>query len=106
VSSEPIISVRALTKRFSSTLALSQVDFNIQAGEVHALVGENGAGKSTLINLLAGELQPDTGEIFYQGEKIRIRDPHHAQQLGISVVYQELALCPNLSAAEKPSFAF
>jgi ribose transport system ATP-binding protein len=103
VSSEPIISVRGLTKGFASTIALNQVDFDIQAGEVHALVGENGAGKSTLINLLAGELQPDAGEIFYQGEKTRIRDPHHAQQLGISVVYQELALCPNLSAAENIS---
>ena len=101
--SKPIISVRSLTKRFASTLALNQVDFEIRAGEVHALVGENGAGKSTLINLLAGELQPDAGEIFYQGEPIRIRGPHHAQQLGISVVYQELALCPNLSAAENIS---
>jgi len=103
VISKPIISVRSLTKRFASTLALNQVDFEIRAGEVHALVGENGAGKSTLINLLAGELQPDAGEIFYQGEPIRIRSPHHAQQLGISVVYQELALCPNLSAVENIS---
>ncbi len=103
MSSEPIIAVRALTKRFSSTVALNQVDFDIRVGEVHALVGENGAGKSTLINLLAGELQPDAGEIFYRGKEIRIRNPHHAQQLGISVVYQELALCPNLSAAENIS---
>jgi len=103
VISKPIISVRALTKRFASTIALNQVDFDIRPGEVHALVGENGAGKSTLINLLAGELQPDTGEIYYRDEQIRIRDPHHAQQLGISVVYQELALCPNLSAAENIS---
>lgn len=101
--SKPIISVRALTKRFSSTTALSRVDFDIRPGEVHALVGENGAGKSTLINLLAGELQPDAGEIYYRDEQIRIRSPHHAQQLGISVVYQELALCPNLSAAENIS---
>ena len=101
--SKPIISVRALTKRFASTIALNQVDFDIRPGEVHALVGENGAGKSTLINLLAGELQPDTGEIYYRDEQIRIRGPHHAQQLGISVVYQELALCPNLSAAENIS---
>jgi ABC-type sugar transport system ATPase subunit len=103
VISKPIISVRALTKRFASTIALNQVDFDIRPGEVHALVGENGAGKSTLINLLAGELQPDTGEIYYRDEQIRIRGPHHAQQLGISVVYQELALCPNLSAAENIS---
>jgi ABC-type sugar transport system ATPase subunit len=103
VSRKPIISVRSLTKRFASVLALDRVDFDIEAGEVHALVGENGAGKSTLINLLAGELQPDTGEIFYQTEELRIRDPHHAQKLGISVVYQELALCPNLSAAQNIS---
>jgi ABC-type sugar transport system ATPase subunit len=103
VSVHPIIFARAISKRFGSTLALDRVDLILHPGEVHALLGENGAGKSTLINILAGELQPDAGEIFIHGEKIRFKDPHHASSLGISVVYQELSLCPNLTAAQNIS---
>jgi ribose transport system ATP-binding protein len=103
VSVHPIIFARGISKRFGSTLALDRVDLILHPGEVHALLGENGAGKSTLINILAGELQPDAGEIFIHGEKIRFRDPHHASSLGISVVYQELSLCPNLTAAQNIS---
>jgi ABC-type sugar transport system ATPase subunit len=95
VNVHPIIFARGISKRFGSTQALDRVD--------HALLGENGAGKSTLINILAGELQPDAGEILVQGEKVRLKDPHHASSLGISVVYQELSLCPNLSAAQNIS---
>jgi ABC-type sugar transport system ATPase subunit len=100
VSVHPIIFARGISKRFGNTQALKSVDFILNPGEVHALLGENGAGKSTLINILAGELQPDLGEIFVGGEQVRIRDPHHASCLGISVVYQELSLCPNLTAAQ------
>jgi ABC-type sugar transport system ATPase subunit len=103
VSVHPIIFARGISKRFGSTLALDRVDLILHPGEVHALLGENGAGKSTLINILAGELQPDAGEIFIHGEKIRFKDPHHASSLGISVVYQELSLCPNLTAAQNIS---
>jgi ABC-type sugar transport system ATPase subunit len=103
VSTSPIISARGISKRFGNTLALKGVDLFVQAGEVHALLGENGAGKSTLINILAGELQPDSGDLFVHGERVRLKDPHHASSLGISVVYQELSLCPNLTAAQNIS---
>jgi ABC-type sugar transport system ATPase subunit len=103
VNVPPIISARGISKRFGNTVALKGVDFVLHPGEVHALLGENGAGKSTLINILAGELQPDAGEILVNGEPVRFKDPHHASSLGISVVYQELSLCPNLTAAQNIS---
>jgi ABC-type sugar transport system ATPase subunit len=103
VGNHPIIFARGVSKRFGNTLALKSVDFILHPGEVHALLGENGAGKSTLINILAGELQPDTGEIFVRGNQVRFKDSHHASSLGISVVYQDLSLCPNLTAAQNIS---
>jgi ABC-type sugar transport system ATPase subunit len=103
VSVHPIIFARGVSKRFGSTLALDRVDFILHPGEVHALLGENGAGKSTLINIFAGEFQPDAGEIFVDGERVRFKNPNHASSLGISVVYQELSLCPNLTAAQNIS---
>ncbi len=103
VSIHPIIFACGISKRFGNTQALQSVDLTLHPGEVHALLGENGAGKSTLINILAGELQPDAGDIFVRGEQVRLKDPQHASSLGISVVYQELSLCPNLTAAENIS---
>jgi ABC-type sugar transport system ATPase subunit len=103
VSTHPTIFARGICKRFGNTRALNSVDLTLQSGEVHALLGENGAGKSTLINILAGELQPDAGELFVNGERVRFKSPRHASALGISVVYQELSLCPNLSAAQNIS---
>jgi ABC-type sugar transport system ATPase subunit len=103
VSIHPVIFALGISKRFGNTLALKSVDLILHPGEVHALLGENGAGKSTLINILAGELQPDAGEIFVRGERVRFKNPHHASSLGISVVYQELSLCPNLTAAQNIS---
>jgi ribose transport system ATP-binding protein len=97
---EPIIALNHITKRFASTLALDRVSLEVRPGEVHALVGENGAGKSTLINILAGELQPDSGDIFFQNRPTTFVSPFDSQRMGISVVYQELALCPNLTIAE------
>jgi ABC-type sugar transport system ATPase subunit len=70
VSIHPIIFARGISKRFGNTLALKGVDLIVHSGEVHALLGENGAGKSTLINILAGELQPDSGDVFICGERI------------------------------------
>ena len=84
--------------------ALDDVSLIVYPGEIHAIVGENGAGKSTLMNILAGELQPDDGYIVFAGEPRTIPNPFVSQQMGISVVYQELALCPNLSIAENISF--
>ncbi len=99
-TASPIIELRHITKQFPGVRALDNVSMTFYPGQVHAILGENGAGKSTLINILAGELQPDSGQIVFQGQPQVISDPHVSQQLGISVVYQELALCPNLSIAE------
>ena len=102
---QPAIALNEISKRFGATQALNKVSIAIRRGEVHGLVGENGAGKSTLINVLSGELQADTGEILLCGHRVRWRDPHHASTNGISVVHQELSLCPNLTAAENIGLA-
>jgi len=96
----PVIEARGITKEFPGTLALDRVDFQLLPGEIHALVGENGAGKSTLMLIMAGVHHPDAGELLLYGRPIKPRDPHHAQQLGISTVFQDLALAPNMSVAE------
>ncbi len=100
---EPIIRFENITKQFPGVRALDRVSFSILPGEIHAIIGENGAGKSTLMNLLAGELQPDAGTIYYRGKPQSIPNPHASQQLGLSVVFQESALCPNLTVAENIS---
>jgi len=99
----PIIRLENITKKFPGVVALDRINLSIMPGEVHAIVGENGAGKSTLMNLLAGELQPDEGTIFFEGIPQVITDPLVSQKLGISVVFQELALCQNLTIAENIS---
>lgn len=99
----PIIQLENISKTFPGVQALDQISLDIYPGEIHAIIGENGAGKSTLMNILAGELQPDSGRIIYQGQVRRIPNPYTSQQMGISVVHQELALCPNLSIAENVS---
>jgi len=95
-----LVETKKITKLFPGTIALDQVDFDLQPGEIHAIAGENGAGKSTLMLLLAGVHQPDGGELLIAGEPVRLRDPNHSQQKGISTVFQELALAPNMSVAE------
>lgn len=95
-----ILEMRDIVKRFPGVLAVNEARFDLQAGEVHCLVGENGAGKSTLMKILAGALPMDSGEIRLFGEAIHIHSPHHAQQLGISMIYQEFNLIPYLSIAE------
>jgi ribose transport system ATP-binding protein len=92
--------MRGIRKSFPGVLALDDVAFECCAGEVHAVVGENGAGKSTLMKILAGVHQPDSGEIFIQGSSVRIASPHEAQELGISIIYQELNLLPDLNVAQ------
>src|SRR5690606_38194180 len=98
--SSPLLETKGLTKVFPSTVALSDVDLTLYAGEVHVLVGENGAGKSTLIKLITGVYPKDTGTILLEGKEIDPRSPGHAQELGISAVYQEINLIPTLSVAE------
>ena len=97
---ENILEVRGITKSFPGTKALTNVDFSLRRGEVHALVGENGAGKSTLMNIIDGVLAPDEGEIRVEGIKVSIRNPHEAQGYGIGFVHQEIALCQHVSVAE------
>lgn len=99
----PIIQLEAITKQFPGVRALDNVSFAIYPGEIHAVIGENGAGKSTLMNILTGELQPDSGRVLFKDKPQVIPNPYVAQQLGISVVHQELALCANLSVAENIS---
>jgi simple sugar transport system ATP-binding protein len=95
-----ILSMEGIHKAFPGVRALEDVDFALRAGEVHALVGENGAGKSTLIKVLTGVEHPDAGTITLDGKQIQVKSPQHAQTLGISTVYQEINLCPNLTVAE------
>ncbi|WP_033218578.1 sugar ABC transporter ATP-binding protein [Kitasatospora phosalacinea] len=97
---QPVLEVRGIRKEFPGVVALDGVDFRLFPGEVHALMGENGAGKSTLIKVLTGVYQSDGGEVVLAGERVRIAGPLQAQQAGISTVYQEVNLCPNLSVAE------
>ncbi len=99
-SSPPLLSMQGISKGFPGVQALENVDFELRAGEVHALMGGNGAGKSTLIKVLTGVERPDAGTIVFEGREISVRSPQHAQTLGINTVYQEINLCPNLTVAE------
>lgn len=96
----PVAQLENISKHFPGVQALDSVSVDIYAGEIHAIIGENGAGKSTLMNILAGEVRPDSGRIVFMGQERLIPDPYVAQQLGISFVHQETALCPNLTVAE------
>ena len=96
----PLLSMRGISKAFPGVQALTGVDFDLNQGEIHAVVGENGAGKSTLIKVLTGVERPDAGEMTFAGKHYEVHSPQHAQQLGISTVYQEVNLCPNLTVAE------
>ncbi|MEV5805319.1 sugar ABC transporter ATP-binding protein [Streptomyces parvulus] len=96
----PLLSMSGITKSFPGVRALDGVDLDVQAGEVHCLLGQNGAGKSTLIKVLAGAHQPDTGTIRWRGEDVTLRSPIAAMRLGIATIYQELDLVEHLSVAE------
>src|SRR5512140_79719 len=97
---ESTLVMQDIRKTFPGVVALDNVRFRLERGEVHVLLGENGAGKSTLIKLLGGALKKDAGRILLDGREVEIRGPHHAQELGIGIIYQELHLIPHLSAAE------
>ena len=100
MDNEIILEMRGIDKAFPGVRALDSVDFVVRRGQVHCLVGENGAGKSTLIKILAGAYQKDKGTIRIKGQDIDHFTPHLAQEMGVSVIYQELELIPNLSVAE------
>lgn len=99
-----LLTIRNLTKSFPGTKALDTVDFDLAAGEVHALLGENGAGKSTLIKCLTGAYHPDAGDIALDGAAIAPRSTSEAQELGIGTVYQEVNLLSNLTVAQNLCF--
>jgi ABC-type sugar transport system ATPase subunit len=96
----PALEVRGLSRRFGPIQALDSLNLAVYPAEVHALVGENGAGKSTLINLLAGTLQPDGGQILVNGREVKFRSAHAAASAGLAAVFQELSLVGSLSVAE------
>ena len=96
----PILEMKNIRKTFPGVVALDGVHLELRKGEVHILLGENGAGKSTLMKILSGAYQKTTGELLFEGRALEIKSPKHAQELGISTIYQELNLVPNLSAAE------
>jgi monosaccharide-transporting ATPase len=98
--STPIVTMTGISKAFPGVKALSDVDFRLLPGEVHALMGENGAGKSTLVKVLTGVYDIDAGQIELRGQPVRFASPLDAQRAGVSTVYQEVNLCPNLSVAE------
>src|SRR5690242_19566017 len=93
---QPLLMMRGINKSFGAVRALTNVDFEVYAGEVVGLVGDNGAGKSTLIKTIAGVGPADEGEIFVEGQPVKITSPQGATRLGIETVYQDLALCDNL----------
>lgn len=97
---EYIIQMKNITKHFGGVKALTDVSFNVRKGEIHALIGENGAGKSTLMKILAGAYQKDQGQILIDGEEAKITTPKSVIKLGVSVIYQEFMLAPDLTVAE------
>ena len=99
-SDRQLLRMVKITKEFPGVLALKDVNFDLNAGEVHVLLGENGAGKSTLIKILSGVYPPDSGTIQVDGQQVTILDPAHAQRLGVSTIFQEFFLVPHLSVAE------
>jgi ribose transport system ATP-binding protein len=109
----PILSFRSVSRRFASIQALDQVSFDVQAGEVHAVVGENGAGKSTLMKIVAGVICEYDGEVLLHGKRVKFRSPREAEVAGISIIHQELnsvpqlrrcteIKCPKMSCVESP----
>ena len=98
-----LVEMRGIEKAFLGVRALSNARFDLRAGEVHALIGENGAGKSTLMKILMGVYQPDAGQIFVDGKQVDIPTPRAVQDLGISIIHQELHLMNHLTAAQNTS---
>jgi simple sugar transport system ATP-binding protein len=96
----PRLSLRGITKRFPGVLANDNVSFDVKPGEIHALLGENGAGKSTLVKMIYGIMQPDAGEMYWNGERISVPNPKAARKLGVGMVFQHFSLFEALSVFE------
>lgn len=97
---ENVLELKGINKSFGPTQVLTDVDFSVRKGEIHALIGENGAGKSTLMNITYGLVKPESGEIYVEGEKVDIKNAYIAQKNGICFVHQEIALCQDVTVAE------
>ena len=95
-----LLKVEGISKEFPGVKALDGVNFELDRGEVLALVGENGAGKSTLMKILSGIYSPDAGRIIMEGDEVDVHDPKAAQKLGISIIHQEMNLMPHLTVAQ------
>ena len=100
MANAPVLEMRHIRKTFPGVVALDDVGFELRRGEVHILIGENGAGKSTLMKILSGAYQKSAGQIFLDGAEVEIKNPKHAQTLGIGIIYQEFNLIPHLSVGE------
>ena len=100
MQSEKVLQMQGICKTFPGVKALSNVDFTLRKGEIHALMGENGAGKSTLVKVMTGVYEKDAGRIEIEGRAVHFKSPQEAQNNGIGTVYQEITLCPNLTVAE------
>ena len=98
--SDYIVEMRNITKRFPGIVANDDVSIGIKKGEIFALLGENGAGKSTLMSILSGMYEPDEGEIYIRGEKVKISSPNHAAKLNIGMVHQHFMLVENFTVTE------
>ncbi len=96
----PLVQMEGISKAYGGVVALNGVDFSVEAGSVHALLGENGAGKSTLMKVLGGAVKPDHGVVRIDGVEQRFRSPRHAQDVGVATIHQEPALCPDLSVLD------
>jgi ABC-type sugar transport system ATPase subunit len=95
-----ILKMSSISKRYQGVQALDNVELDVRSGEIHALLGGNGAGKSTLLKILSGLILPDEGTISFQGQRVEIESPRRAQELGISMIHQELSIIPDLSVLE------
>src|SRR5438309_2075698 len=98
--SAELLRAEHITKHYEGVNALQDASFSLNAGEIHALMGENGAGKSTLSKILAGAARADKGKIFVKGREVRFANPMDAQRLGIAIMFQELDLFPELTVGE------
>jgi ribose transport system ATP-binding protein len=95
-----LLEMREITKSFPGVVALNNVDFNVCRGEIMGLLGENGAGKSTLVKIIGGIYKPDNGVIKFDGKRVELQNPHHSENLGVSIIHQEHNLFPNLTVAD------
>ena len=97
---KPLLQLQNISKKFFESSVLDSVNFDLYAGEAHAIFGQNGAGKSTLIQIISGDLQPTSGKIILNDEELKIHSVHNAKELGISAVFQEFSLVPQLTVEE------